>query len=106
MLNPEQDPVLQQLLPDVESAEERRAIAKAHVGQCLYRAYTFHQSLNIPAEPPEGTSIHLFAGDAIPTAATLSSNLKERTLETRTERSHVSEELLWSASIRWNDGFA
>ena len=85
MLNPEQDHVLQQLLPDVKSAQERRAFAKSHVAHCLNRAYSFHQALNFPADPPEGTSIHLFAGDAIPTVATLSSNLATGTLETRTE---------------------
>ncbi len=85
MLNPDQDPVLQQLLPEVDSAEERHSIAKAHVARCLERAYALHRALNVRASPPEGTTIHLFAGDAIPTVETLTSNLKERTLTTRSE---------------------
>jgi len=85
MLNPDQDHVLKQLLPNVASADQRRAIAKSHVTQCLNRAYTFHQALNFPASPPEGTTFHLFAGDAIPTVETLTSNLSERTLLTRSE---------------------
>ena len=85
MLNPDQDYVLQQLMPEVASAQERRAAAKAHVAMCLARAKQFHQLLNIPSQPPAGTTIHLFAGDAIPTVETLNSNLENRTLTTRTE---------------------
>ena len=85
MLNPDQDGVLQQLIPETETSEERHAIAKAHVAECLARAKRFHQLLNVPAVPPVGTTIHLFAGDAIPTVETLNSDLKQRTLTTRTE---------------------
>ncbi len=81
MLNPNQDSVLQQLLPDVDSQAERRAIAKAHVAACLQRAKNFHAALNVKATPPEGTSIHLFVGDAIPTATTLTSDSELRTFE-------------------------
>ena len=85
MLNPDQDHVLQQLLPEVSSAEERRQIAKDHVQECLKRAITFKDAINIPAAPPEGTTLHLFAGDAIPTVDTLNSNLKDRTLGPRSK---------------------
>lgn len=84
LLNPDQDYVLEQLLPDVKTAGERRQIAKAHVAECLSRAVGFHRALNVPATP-NGTTIHLFAGDAIPTVDTLNSNLEKRTLTTRTE---------------------
>ena len=84
LLNPDQDYVLQQLLPDVESASQRRQYAKAHVKECLERAVGFHKALNVPGEP-NGTTIHLFAGDAISTVDTLSSNLEKRTLTPRTE---------------------
>ena len=36
--------------------------------------------LNVPAVPLAGTTIHLFAGDAMPTVDTLNSNLEKRTL--------------------------
>jgi len=85
MLNPEADTILQTLLPTATDAQERRVIAKAHVQECLQRAYRFHYALNVQASPPEGTSIHLFAGDAIPTVETLYSNLKERSLSPRSE---------------------
>ena len=84
MLNPNQDHVLQQLLPDASSAAERREIAKQFVQECLSRAVAFQKALDIPAEPPEGTTLHLFAGDAIATVATLNSNLKDKTLSPRT----------------------
>ena len=64
--------------------QERRAAAKAHVAECLARAKRFHQLLNVPAVPPAGTTLHLFAGDAIPTVETLNSNLENRTLTPRT----------------------
>ena len=85
LLNPNQDSVLQQLLPDASSAEERRRIAKAHVQECLSRAVSFKQALDVPAAPPEGTTLFLFAGDAIATVDTIESNLKERTLEPRSK---------------------
>lgn len=72
-------------MPDIASAEERRANAKSHVAACLERARSFHDLLNVPATPPAGTTIHLFAGDVIPTIETVTSNLKERTMEVRTE---------------------
>ena len=82
LLNPDQDYVLKQLLPDVKTAGERRQIAKAHVAECLSRAVGFQRALNVPGVP-DGTTIHLFAGDAIPTVDTVNSNLEERTLTTR-----------------------
>ena len=85
MLNPDQDHVLQQLLPDVSSAEERRKIAKMHVQECLNRAVAFQQALDVVAEPPQGTTLHLFAGDAIATDNAFDSNLKERTLVPRSQ---------------------
>ena len=83
MLNPDQDHVLQQLLPDVSSASKRREIAKTHVHACLDRAIAFQKALDVPAEPPQGTTLHLFAGDAIATVKTLHSNMKDRTLNPR-----------------------
>jgi len=85
MLNPDEDDILQVLLPNVSEPSQRRAIAKAHVEECLTRASNFHALLNVPAKPPAGTTIHLFGGDAIPTIETLSSDLEQRTLTARTE---------------------
>lgn len=85
MLNPDQDSVLQMLMPDVSSAQERHAIAKAHVSECLRRAASFHAALNFSAAPPASTTFHLFCGDAMPTVDTLTSDLKNRTLLPRSK---------------------
>lgn len=71
LADPEQDAVLAKLLPDVESSSERRAIALDQQRKSLERARRFHGALDAPAAPPEGTSIHLFAGDAIGTPAVM-----------------------------------
>lgn len=85
MLNPDEEDILEILLPGVSDASQRREIAKAHVEECLIRASNLHTLLNVPAKPPAGTTIHMFGGDAIPTIETLNSDLEQRTLTTRTE---------------------
>ncbi|MEM1355784.1 MAG: hypothetical protein AAGH88_12990 [Planctomycetota bacterium] len=72
LADPGEDRTLRQLLPDVESREERRAIALDHLQKCLKRAEQFHAALDAPASPPAGTAIHLIAGDAEDTPAVLS----------------------------------
>jgi len=74
LADPEQDEVLQQLLPEVQSAQKRRAIALDHLAKCLERARRFMAALDLPAEPPPGTELHLLAGDSKPTDQTLSVN--------------------------------
>lgn len=64
-----QGPVLQQLLPEIKDPAERRRIALDHLDKCLLRARRFAMALDQPATPPPGTTMHLFAGDAEPTAA-------------------------------------
>jgi Lecithin:cholesterol acyltransferase len=67
----EQDPVLQWLLPDVPDPAVRRRIALDHQRKALGRAKQFHAALDGPAAPPPGLTLHLFAGDAKPTASVL-----------------------------------
>ncbi len=69
LADPAQDAVLQQLLPEVESSEARRAIALDHLEKCLTRARQFHAALDQPSATTPGTRLVLFAGDAIPTSA-------------------------------------
>ncbi len=71
LADPDQDDVLKVLLPDAQSPEDRRRIALAHQAKCLERARAFAKALDQPADPPAGTTIHLFAGDAEPTLAVL-----------------------------------
>jgi pimeloyl-ACP methyl ester carboxylesterase len=75
LASPKQDKVLEVLLPDVHDPDDRRRIALDHQAKCLDRARLFARALDEPAEPPSGTTIHLFAGDAEPTLAVLSARL-------------------------------
>jgi len=66
---PSQAEVLAWLLPDVADPAERLRIAREHQRKALRRAAQFHAALDRPATPPEGLTLHLFAGDATPTPA-------------------------------------
>jgi len=67
LADPDEDKVLAWLLPDAKTAEERRRIAVDHLNKCLKKADQLFRSLDVPATPPAGTKLHLFAGDAEPT---------------------------------------
>jgi pimeloyl-ACP methyl ester carboxylesterase len=71
LASPKQDKTLRVLLPEVKDPEDRRRIALDHQAKCLNRARLFAQALDAPAAPPDGTTIHLFAGDAEQTLAVL-----------------------------------
>ena len=53
----------------LENLGTTREAAKKHQRWCLERAAAFHEALDKPATPPDGTRLHLFAGDAVDTAA-------------------------------------
>lgn len=61
------DPILQRILPDIQSAEQRYSIALDHLKKSLDKAHRIAQALDRPATPPQHVSLHLFAGDAIDT---------------------------------------
>lgn len=65
----DEDKVLQWLLPDISSPEERHLIALDHLEKSLNRAEQLHRALDIPSSPPAGTELYLFAGDGIETVA-------------------------------------
>ncbi|MBM4076633.1 MAG: hypothetical protein FJ267_13470, partial [Planctomycetes bacterium] len=67
LLDPRQQSVLKDLLPDVPDHQQRVQIAYDHVTKCLNRAKSFHSAIDVQVKPPERTSIHLIAGDAHPT---------------------------------------
>ena len=67
LADPKQDKQLKKLLPEVDDAETRRAIALDHQRKCLARAKQFSESLDFDAVPPPGLELHLYAGDARPT---------------------------------------
>ncbi len=76
MLDPKEDKALKWLLPDIREKAERRAIAKDHIQKCLDRAQQLFAAIDIPASPPAGTEIFLFAGDSKDTAGALTVDSK------------------------------
>lgn len=58
---------LANLMPGLDSAAAQRAAAQAYVALCLDRALQFHRALDIPATPPAGTTLHLFASNTLET---------------------------------------
>lgn len=71
LADPSQDAELARLLPEVGSAVERRRIAIDHLRRSLGRAARIHAALDQEASPPTGTTIHLAAGDATMTPASV-----------------------------------
>ncbi len=67
LADPGEMKVLRWLLPDAETDEDRKRIALDHLAKCLARAEQFHRAIDVPATPPPGLEMDLFAGDAIPT---------------------------------------
>lgn len=76
LANPKNDPIYQLMLPNVESKEERMAIAIDHLTKCLNRAKQFIKAMSIKAHPPKGTTLHLFAGDAVRTNSKVGVDMK------------------------------
>lgn len=70
LADPKQDPVLKQLLPDVESPKQRREIALDHQAKVLRRARKFTSAMDVPAKPPNSLKLLLIAGDAEKTKRT------------------------------------
>lgn len=71
LADPDQDDTLAMLLPDVADPAARRRIALDQLAKSLARAKAFHRALDAESAPPPGTTIHLIAGDAQATPASL-----------------------------------
>ncbi|MEM9996462.1 MAG: hypothetical protein AAF809_02085, partial [Bacteroidota bacterium] len=69
LADPEQDAVLQNLLPDVEQREDRLRIGLDHQRKNLERAQQLFAALDVPASRPPGLELKLIASDAAPTLA-------------------------------------
>lgn len=54
---------LEDSLPGVNEAGERREIAEIFVASALRQAKRFHAALDVPATPPDGLDLYLVAGD-------------------------------------------
>ena len=62
-----QDEILQIILPEVASRDERHRIALDHLTKCLKRARQFTAAMRIRTLPPDDVTLALFVGDAVPT---------------------------------------
>lgn len=74
LASPDADASLQALLPDIADPAARRRIALDHLRKSLAHASQFQAALDVPATPPPGLTLHLFAGDAEPTPAVLTAD--------------------------------
>lgn len=63
LADPDQDEVLEMLLPGIKDPAQRRLVARRHLEQCLAAAQRVQAALDVRAEPPAGTSLSLVAGD-------------------------------------------
>ncbi|MEQ9461191.1 MAG: hypothetical protein RIG82_09595 [Phycisphaeraceae bacterium] len=89
LFDPKQDKVLQWLLPEIKTREQRLALADLHARKCLERARRFHDAIDQPAERPEGLDLHLYAADSRKTSAVLS--IHPETGELRVHRSYQGD---------------
>ncbi len=69
LLNPEQDRVLQVLMPNETDAAVRRARAKNHLTKLLNRADQFQRAMDRPAQLPSGLEAYLVVGGGYETPA-------------------------------------
>jgi len=66
LADPDADPVLEKLLPDLPP-EERRLVARDHLEKTLDHVSRFQEALDRPARLPSGLELILYSGDAIGT---------------------------------------
>ena len=57
------DEALRRMMPDINTAAERRTIARRFQREALERAKLFQQAMDRPATPPDGFEMFLVAGD-------------------------------------------
>jgi len=75
------DEQLRWLLPEVADREQRRVLALQRLRTSLARAQQFTAAIDVPAAPPPGLELHLFAGDAEPTAAAITVHSRDGAIE-------------------------
>lgn len=69
LLNPDQDAVLQGLMPGEPTADGRRVRARAHLSKVLERAKQLHVAMDVPAIPPPDLDAFLVIGGGVDTAS-------------------------------------
>ncbi|MEM7545979.1 MAG: hypothetical protein AAF367_10625 [Pseudomonadota bacterium] len=71
ILHPDQDSVLEILMPEEPSSEARRARAKRHLDKVLRRAEQFQRAVDRPVEVPPGLDMYLVVGGGFETPASV-----------------------------------
>jgi len=74
LMNPDQEFVLEILLPDISDKDERKKIAYDYLIYSLDRAKRFQNALDIKSDPPDNVKFYLMAGDSVLTPATYEVN--------------------------------
>jgi len=74
LMNPDQEYMLEILLPDVKDKDERKEIAYDYLTYSLDRAKRFQNALDKQSEPPDTVKFYLMAGDSVATPATYKVN--------------------------------
>ncbi len=74
LADPNQDNVLNMLLPNSSGDQQRRQTAVDHLKKCLRRARQFSEAMDRPARSPAGLRYYLMAGDSEDTAKTAQLN--------------------------------
>ncbi|MCH8014723.1 MAG: hypothetical protein IH823_08125, partial [Candidatus Dadabacteria bacterium] len=77
LADPNQEKVLEWLLPDISDPKERREIAIDHLRKSLKRGKQFQEAIDQPALPPESLKLYLLAGDAILTGSAITVDSSE-----------------------------
>ena len=67
LMDPEQDYMLEILLPDVKDKKERKKIAYNYLVHSLDRAKRFQEAIDLKSDPPESVKFYLMAGDSVAT---------------------------------------
>lgn len=72
LVGPTSSAMLAKLLPGIDRPAERQHVALDHLRKCLASARAFQDALDtVPRGQPSHLRMHLFAGDTLPTPATM-----------------------------------
>lgn len=71
LAGPDIDDTLKVQMQGSGTPSSRRDAAGDHLGKCLRNARNFHAAMDLQTVPPEGTELHLVAGDGRPTVRRL-----------------------------------
>ncbi len=104
LASPAEDSWLARILPETESAEERRKIALDHLRKCLKQARIFKRVMLEYGDPPENVAVYLIAGDAVETNHTLGVDRKNGKIEVLRREAGDGKVTAASARLDLRDG--